>query len=103
MSVLRIKMSLKRDSSEKKKKKKKKKTRLIRSTVVALVELHVVFFCFPFYLDNGKDFYLFLVELKQLFLRDGFCSIDLDCVNSEYFLGCLVKTTYGSSFGVKNM
>lgn len=60
MSVLRIKMSLKRDSSEKKKKKK----RLIRSTVVALVELHVVFFCFPFYLDNGKDFYLFLVELK---------------------------------------
>ena len=100
MSVLRIKMSLKRDSSEKKKKKKK---RLIRSTVVALVELHVVFFCFPFYLDNGKDFYLFLVELKQLFLRDGFCSIDLDCVNSEYFLGCLVKTTYGGSFGVKNM
>ena len=98
MSVLRIKMSLKRDSSEKKKKKK----RLIRSTVVALVELHV-FFCFPFYLDNGKDFYLFLVELKQLFLRDGFCSIDLDCVYSEYFLGCLVKTTYGGSFGVKNM
>ena len=97
MSVLRIKMSLKRDSSEKKKK------RLIRSTVVALVELRVVFFCFPFYLDNGKDFYLFLVELKQLFLPDGFCSIDLDCVNSEYFLGCLVKTTYGGSFGVKNM
>lgn len=100
MSVLRIKMSLKRDSSEK---KKQQQQRLIRSTVVALVELHVVFFCFPFYLDNGKDFYLFLVELKQLFLRDGFCSIDLDCVNSEYFLGCLVKTTYGGSFGVKNM
>ena len=100
MSVLRIKMSLKRDSSEK---KQQQQQRLIRSTVVALVELHVVFFCFPFYLDNGKDFYLFLVELKQLFLRDGFCSIDLDCVNSEYFLGCLVKTTYGGSFGVKNM
>ena len=97
MSVLRIKVSLKRDSSE----KKKKTTDQVNSGCPCGITCRV--FLFSFYLDNGKDFYLFLVELKQLFLRDGFCSIDLDCVNSEYFLGGLVKTTYGGSFGVKNM
>lgn len=60
------------------------------------------FFClFAFYLDNGKDFYLFLVALKQLFLRDGFCSIDLDCVNFEYFLGCFSKDDLWWFFGCK--
>lgn len=62
--------------------------------MVVLVELHVVcffFFFFASYPDNGTDLYLFLVALKQLFLRDGFCSFDLDCVNSEYFLGCFSK------------
>lgn len=50
-----------------------------------------MYMLFAFYPDNGKDLYLFLVALKQLFLRDGFCSIDLDYVNFEYFLGCFSK------------